>query len=362
MSLQEIARLAGTSVSTVSRVLNNPAHHCNNPGLADHIWKIADSLHYVPNPAARRLRLGSTDIAEPFTVDIFLARFDSIDKDAFFRELFWILKEELIQNNCVLGEIQNPLDMTELSNSGSAPDHVPYKPVQKVQSEKSSHSLAFIARKPNTGLIILGKCPPRFVPIVKKRYAYLVGIDRNPTEYEYDEVVCNGQAAAELAVEHLIGLGHKNIAYISDCTYETRYIGYYQALINHKIALNYENIYPTDQTQEQGFHTMTALLDSPRRPTAIFCANDCTALGVLDALKRHKKRGYFPSIISIDNINDSQKTVPMLTTIDIPKKEMGHLALTLLLDRKNGHHHENVRLELPCRLVSRESCTPPPRP
>ena len=83
MSLKEIARLAGTSVSTVSRVLNNPAHHCNNPGLADHIWKIADSLHYVPNPAARRLRLGSTDIAEPFTVDIFLARFDSIDKDAF---------------------------------------------------------------------------------------------------------------------------------------------------------------------------------------------------------------------------------------------------------------------------------------
>lgn len=250
--------------------------------------------------------------------------------------------------------------MANLPNSDAAPEHVPYKPMQKVLSEKTKNALAFIARKPNTGLLILGKCPPELVPIVKKRYSFLVGIDRNPTEYEFDEVVCNGQAAAELAVEHLIRLGHENIAYIGDCTYETRYIGYYQALINHKISLNYENIYPTDQTQEQGFHTMTALLSSSRRPTAIFCANDSTALGVLDALKRHKKKGYFPSIISIDNINDSQKTVPMLTTIDIPKKEMGHLALMLLLDRKNGGHHENVRLELPCRLIERDSCTNPP--
>lgn len=360
MSLKKIAQLAQTSVSTVSRVLNDPAHRCQTPGLTEKIWQTADSLHYVPDAAARRLRLGSPEKREPFTVDLFLARFDSIDKDPFFRELFWFLKEELIKHNCLLGEIQNPIDMANLPNNGAAPDHVPYRPVQKVISEKSKNALAFIARKPNTGLLILGKCPPELVPIVKKRYAFLVGIDRNPTEYEFDEVVCNGQAAAELAVEHLIGLGHENIAYIGDCTYETRYIGYYQALINHKIALNYENIYPTDQTQEQGFHTMTALLSSSRRPTAIFCANDSTALGVLNALKQHKKRGYFPSIISIDNINDSQKTVPMLTTIDIPKKEMGHLALMLLLDRKNGGHHENVRLELPCRLVERDSCSSPP--
>ncbi|MCI9419770.1 MAG: LacI family transcriptional regulator [Eubacterium sp.] len=360
MSLKKIAQLAETSVSTVSRVLNDPAHRCHNPGLTEKIWQIADSLHYVPNPATRRLRLGSSDKIEPFTVDLFLARFDSIDKDPFFRELFWYLKEELIQHNCLLGEIQNPIDMANLPNSNAAPEHVPYKPMQKVLSEKTKNALAFIARKPNTGLLILGKCPPELVPIVKKRYSFLVGIDRNPTEYEFDEVVCNGQAAAELAVEHLIRLGHENIAYIGDCTYETRYIGYYQALINHKISLNYENIYPTDQTQEQGFHAMTALLSSSRRPTAIFCANDSTALGVLNALKRHKKKGYFPSIISIDNINDSQKTVPMLTTIDIPKKEMGHLALMLLLDRKNGGHHENVRLELPCRLIERDSCTNPP--
>ena len=102
---------------------------------------------------------------------------------------------------------------------------------------------------------------------------------------------------------------------------------------------------------------MTSIIRSPDRPTAIFCANDCTAIGALKALKQNKKRGYLPSIISIDNINDSQNTIPMLTTIDIPKKEMGHLAVMLLLDRKNGNRGENVRIELPCRLIERESCT-----
>ena len=90
-------------------------------------------------------------------------------------------------------------------------------------------------RKANAGLIILGKCPKELFSTLKRRYSCIVGIDRNPTEYEYDEVICNGATAAEKAVEYLILLGHKNIAYIGDCTYESRYIGYYQALLNHKI-------------------------------------------------------------------------------------------------------------------------------
>lgn len=102
---------------------------------------------------------------------------------------------------------------------------------------------------------------------------------------------------------------------------------------------------------------METILRSSHLPSALFCANDCTALGVLEALKKHKKRGYLPSIISIDNINDSQKTTPLLTTIDIPKKEMAHLAVTLLVDRRNEARDENIRIELPSRLILRESCT-----
>lgn len=147
------------------------------------------------------------------------------------------------------------------------------------------------------------------------------------------------------------------IAFIGDCSYESRYIGYYQTLIKHRIPLNHSNVHPTNQTREAGYETMVSIMNAKERPTAIFCANDTTALGVMQALKENKKRGYVPSIISIDNIKASEKTTPMLTAIHIPKKQMAHLALTMLLDRKNGKHDENIRLELPRRLIERESCT-----
>lgn len=346
MSLKRIANLAGTSVSTVSRVLNHPEHSCNRPGLTEKIWEIANSLNYIPHAAARNLRLGTPDKTGHFTVDIFLTRFDSMDTDLFFRELFHHIREELIWQDCLLGEILSSENIIALEDNPSPIESIPYKSAS-----------AFVSRKPDTGLIILGKCPSELVPLLKKRYGYIAGIDRNPTDYEYDEVICSGLAAAEKAVEYLISLGHKNIAYIGDCTYESRYIGYYQALLNHKLPIDYSNIHPSDQTMEQGFQIMNTIIRSPQKPTAVFCANDCTALGALKALRESKKRGYLPSIISIDNIKDSQKSTPMLTTIDIPKKEMGHLALTLLLDRKKGAHRENVRIELPCRLIERDSCS-----
>lgn len=241
-----------------------------------------------------------------------------------------------------------------MSTDSGQPPYV--SPKHRINNETTS-STPLIPHKENTGLIILGKCPSKIIPILQKRYYYIAGIDRNPTNYEYDEVVCNGTTAAEKAIEYLITLGHKNIAYIGDCTYESRYIGYYQTLLSHKLPLNHTNVHPTNQTQEEGYHTMLSIIQMKEKPTAIFCANDSTALGVLKALKQNRKKGYIPSVISIDNITASQKTSPMLTTIDIPKKEMAHLALTLLLDRRNKCHKENVRIELPCKLIERESCT-----
>ncbi len=357
MSLKKIAELANTSVSTVSRVLNTPGHTCHIPGLSEKIWEIARELEYIPNEAARNLRIGNNITGDPFFADILLTRFNSIDQDPFFAELFIHIKEELLASNTLLGEILNFTDIMSLGEKAASTKAVPYKTSSKVIEEKPAASPAFISKKHNTGLILLGKCPQGLMPVLKKRYAYISGIDRNPTDYEYDEVICNGITAARKAVEYLVKLGHNNIAYIGDCTFESRYTGYYQTLLDHKIPLNYANVHQTGQTEKEGFMVMSEIIKQPEKPSAIFCANDITAIGVLNALKANKKRGYLPSVISIDNIYPSQKTTPMLTTIDIPKKEMAHLAVMLLLDRKSGKHRENIRIELPCRLLERESCT-----
>lgn len=358
MSIKKIAQLANTSVSTVSRVLNDPNYRCQKEGLTERIWEIAKELDYIPNTAAKNLRQGIRKETEnPFTVDVFITRFDSIEQDLFFHELYQILKEELLMHGCLLGSVINSMDITRLSHAPASMQAVPYRSQQTIVSERSGNSLAFIEKKKNTGLVILGKCPTEIVPVLQKRYACLVGIDRNPTDYLYDEVICNGCTAAEKAMEYLFSLGHRNIAYIGDCNYESRYVGYYQALLNHKLPLNHENIHPTGQTQKEGFQVMLSILEEETRPSAIFCANDVTALGVLKALRKKKKKGYVPSVISIDDIKEAETSTPALTTISIPKQELVHLALSLLLDRKKGFHSEKVRLELPCKLIERESCT-----
>ena len=340
MSLKEIARRAGTSVSTVSRVLNNENYKCSDPELAKRIWQAAKELSYLPNAAARALQKGGTPVQEteqkPYCFDIFLTRFPSLDQDLFFRELYDDLMRELLKQRCLLGKLLTAPDVSALFQTSPG------------ISGKEKRA---------DGLILLGKCPSELIAPLRNYYHHLAGIDRNPTDFDYDEVVCNGTDAAVTAMNYLISLGHKKIAYIGDCSYEARYIGYYQSLINHNLPLDYSNVYPTSQTRQEGMQMMQVILQKNELPSAIFCANDSTALGVFDCLKKHRRKGYIPSVISIDNIQESEETSPMLTTIDIPKKEMAHHAVLLLLDHIRGGHKDAVRVELPCRLIVRESCS-----
>ena len=275
MSLKEIARLSGASISTVSRVLNHPDYHCSNPELQSRIWKLAQEMHYVPNNAARQLKMGFDPSAtRSLQIDIFLTRFQTLDDDLFFKELYQVLQEELMKENCHLRKLLTLPDIT-----------------------RRQHSLsAFSASEPSAdGLILLGKCPTELISFLKNQYRFLVGIDRNPTNFDYDEIICNGTTAAVTAMDYLISLGHKKIAYIGDCSYEARYIGYYQSLMAHKLPLDYSNIYPTCQTRQEGKQMMQLILEKENRP----------------------------SVISIDNIRESALSKPMLTTIDIPKKRDG---------------------------------------
>lgn len=337
MSLKEIARRAGTSVSTVSRVLNHPDYKCKNPELESRIWSAAQTISYTPNTAAQTLKSGSQQTkTTPFTFDIFLTRFPSLSQDLFFKELFESLKKELLRQQCVPGQFLTLPKVTSMIK------------------EKSSFSATDAHAD---GIILLGKCPSELISTLQNHYHNIVGIDRNPTNFDYDEVICSGTTAAVTAMNYLISLGHKKIAYIGDCSYEARYIGYYQSLIAHNLPLDYSNIYPTSQTREEGMKTMELILQRDNLPSAIFCANDSTALGVFDCLQHRRKKGYIPSVISIDNIRESEQTKPLLTTIDIPKEEMAHHAVSLLLDRVHNHHNNAVRIELPCKLVVRESCS-----
>lgn len=336
MSIKKIAELTGASPSTVSRVLNHPDYQCQNPNMTERIRQTARELNYVPNPNARNLKLGalaSECLSKSYVIDILLARYDSLDKDPFFSELFRCIETELHKTNCSIGQIWNVSDITS----------------DKYKSQQTK----------GNGLIILGKCPFEIVDTMVHQFSGIIAIDRNPMDYKIDEVICNGSKAAFMAIDYLIGLGHTKIAYIGDCNMEARYMGYYECLSSHNIPLTYDYIIPTNQTKGDGYRAFHEIKSNDKLPTAVFCANDITAIGFLSAMKesngRKRKQIYTPAVISIDDIWEASNISPLLTTVRIPKEDMAHFAILTLLDRLKKGHRESVRLELPCQLMIRET-------
>jgi len=118
-----------------------------------------------------------------------------------------------------------------------------------------------------------------------------------------------------------------------------------------------EYVVETNQTEKEGYEAMEQLLKSDDCPTGIYCANDITAVGMLKYLGRCRNLYFTPSIIASDDIEEAQYTKPMLTTVGLPKEEMGKFALYLLLDRMKGGHSGVVRMELSGHLMIRNSCS-----
>ena len=338
MSLKKIASMVGTSVSTVSRVLNQTSSTCASKELQNKIWAAAREIGYQPNEAARSLKRSQCPQTAAPHISIVLARITALEQEPFFAELFRSLEVELLKQ-------------------GATIDHVIY--AEESFSQNFSQNLSS-----SSGVIILGRCSHTLLTHITSHNRNVVGIWRNPMNFNVDEVVCDGKKAAELAMQHLFSLGHQRIAYIGDCSYESRYVGYCNMLIRNDIPMDYDLIKQTSQTRDEAGTALCELLEAKLSHktdfTAVFCANDNTAIRVLELLQERKKElGKTPiSVISIDDIEEAQNTRPYLPTIHIPRNEMAHMAVQLLLDRIARGHEEIVRIEFPCRIMQRSSCFP----
>ncbi|MGN0483143.1 MAG: LacI family DNA-binding transcriptional regulator [Lachnospiraceae bacterium] len=346
MSIKEIAKKAGVSTATVSRVLNNSEYKCSSQELRERIWKIAREMNYMPNEAARNLKKGIVSMEQKiWYVDILLTRTDSMHNDPFFSELLHIMESEIHKHSCILLKVfHQPIFSNDKKCRLENIDKI-LEEMEEKQNQKSD------------GLIIIGKCNEIVLKKLAGRYRGIVSVNRNSTNYLVDEILCDGKKIASMAVEYLIQLGHRRIGYAGGCHNESRYKGYQDTLFQHNIDLDINYIIETEHTEVDGYRVMEWLIQQTDPPTAIYCANDMIAIGMLKCLSRYKNRYYSPSIISSDDIDEAQYIKPMLTTVQLPKEEMGKFAINLLLDRLNGGHKAIVRMELEGKLMVRESCT-----
>lgn len=335
MSLKQIAAMVGVSVSTVSRVLNNTSSTCASKELQDKIWQAARETGYRPNEAARALKKGGENDTK-YHIVIVMARVTA-DEDPFFSELLRCLEIELLQQGAIIDDV---------IHAG-----------ETIQEDFAKEN----------GIIILGRCSSALLRQIADKNKNIVGIWRNSMNFNIDEVICDGKKAAKLAINHLLSLGHQKIAYIGDCSYESRYVGYCDILFQNNIPLDYELIKQTNQTRKETETAFQALMEDKQAGktdfSAIFCANDYTAIHVLELLRLQKPgTRHSISVISIDDIDDAQNTTPFLTTIRIPRREMAHMAVMVLMDRIRKGHADVLRIEFSGRLINRDSCRPNKQP
>lgn len=378
MSIKDIAKLAGVSPATVSRVLNNPDHRCSSEEVRERIWRIAREQNYLPNAAARDLKRGSERSDALHRVDVLMTRSGADHANPFYNELLRYVESEVHQHQAVL---QNVWYDQRFADSRQCGKRMADKMVQQLldpgsrsarpsrSSLGASASTAPVtaptgpgASAPATpasvrdGLVVVGRCTREALLSFSGRYRAVVSISRSSGDFWVDEVVTDGARLAGTAIDYLVSLGHRCIGYAGNVHDEPWYLGYQQALSRHGIEMDLENVFPCELSEASGFEVMNGLMRRPDAPSAIFCANDMLALGMLRCMTSRGSHYYRPSIIGCDDIEEGQFCRPMLTSLSVAKRDMARFGVRLLFDRLEGGHADPVKVELEGKLMVRESC------
>lgn len=339
MTLKEIAKEAGVSISTVSRVINKSSKSAASPEVQDRIWEIVRRTGYTPNTTARDLKKGTGEGREPLSRSIacLFARTSDGVSDSFFSPLARSIEKEAFKHNYILKYSFTAFDI-----------HHP-------------NTFRLISDNHVDGVAVLGRCDKQLLQFLKQYFKCVAYTGLNNLEAKYDQIICDGQQASITAINHLVQLGHTRIAYIGETRNEDRYQGYCTALAAHRLVLRSEYIADVSLSSEGGYLGAKKLLENGADMSAFFCPNDITAIGAMKAIKEHGLS--IPkdvSIISIDDIDTAQYLSPMLTTIHIPVEEMGEMTAKILIDRIEGGHRLPMKINLPFYIANRESCGPYP--
>ncbi|SRR5579883_1266050 len=336
-TIYEVARRAGVSVATVSRLLNESGYV--SARARERIEAAIDELRYEPNSLARSLttkRTGMlalllTDIANPFSAQIARGVQEVAQANGYVPIICSINDDPAAERETVRTLWRKRVDGIILT------------PTQGERSRETMQALH-------------GLC---------ERGMAMVCIGHRPLHPHADEVSTDTASGARAAVAHLVALGHRRIAFIggpiSRGIAVGRLRGYEQGLAEAGLAIDMTLVREGELDQESGRRETLALLDLPDPPTGVLCVNDLTAFGALAALGDRGLR--VPddiSVVGFDDVPLATLVQPPLTTIRQPTRELGHLAARFLLQRiarRDGPHQGSV---LPCQLVVRASSGPAP--
>lgn len=330
VTIKQVAKEAGISIATVSRVLNGKGRA--GKATIRRVHEATERLGYVPHGAARSLITNRTDTIGVLLPDIFGEYFSELIRgiDASLRKQGFHLLVSSARNQ--VEDLTAGLRTTRGRVDGLI--------------IMSPHLAAPALRgglPPDTPLVVLN-APPRMKA--------------------YHSVSVDNFGGARMMTEHLIKEGHRRIAFVSGPAANTDAIerrrGYREALRSHGFRLDGSLDLSGDFTEESGRAAGRALLHLSKRPSAVFAANDAMAIGVLIELGE----AGFPvpngmAVTGFDDIPLARYVAPALTTVGVPIAELGGRAAERLIELiRAGTSREPFRETVRTRLVLRDSCGP----
>lgn len=330
-TIKDIAKKAGVSSATVSRVLNYDETLSVSDDKRKLILEIAESLDYMPprkrnfTKLPKKMRLGlvhwytmSQELDDPYYMSIRLG----------------------IEKMCY----ENSVEIVKI-----------FKP----------DTYDFQKLEPVDGIIAIGKFTDSQISKFNDQSPNIVFVDSSPEEERFDSVVIDFEKAVINALNYLWACGHRHIGYIGGREHigedhvplGERREAVFKDYMKSRDAFIEEDVYIGAFLAESGYRLMKTAIQSKRKvPTAFFVASDSIAIGVLRAI--HECGLKVPTDISVVGFNDiptSKYTVPPLSSINVPKEFMGETAVELLLERIVKKRAIAKKVIVPTTLQVRES-------
>lgn len=332
VTMSDVAKRAGVSVMTVSRVVNGVKGKVSE-ATRKKVLQIIKELNYHPNSVGRALhgsRLKIIGVVSPLiTAGIVL-------ENPFYYELIMGIEEV-----CTEKGFDVMISTRKKINKNS--DYL------KNFYERKVDGLIIVA--PNVNSIQFELIEKDDIPVV------LAG---ERTSHRISYVDADNERGGELAVEYLYRMGHRKIGMITGTSTMRNAIdrlnGFLNAMRKFGLEIRKDWIINGDFHYYGGTVAIKQLLKASELPTAIFCANDLSALGAIAELKKSGVR--VPqdiSVIGFDNINVAQYSHPPLTTIEQPIFEMGKAAAELLLAKINNKQVTSQGRIFPVKIIERDS-------
>jgi LacI family repressor for deo operon, udp, cdd, tsx, nupC, and nupG len=332
--IADVAQLAGVSVATVSRTLARPEVVTEETRVR--VLAAVRDTGYTPNVSARNLRVRKTmvvlvavpDIANPFFAEVLQGIDDTLSAAGY---------------GLIIANLAGP-------------------------PEKEARYVDLVCAGQADGVLLLcGHVMRSPARDLRDAHVPLVAACESIPGESFPQVTIDNVFAAREAVRHLIGLGHRSIAYLtgpkSNILEQQRLEGYRQALRAADIAIDENLILPGDFTFATGVAAGRALLArAPQaRPTALFAANDEMAIGLIKTV--HAAGLRVPrdlSVVGFDGIAYADYCEPTLTTIVQPRRDLGATAAAELIAlMRTGKVGLRRAIQLPAALVLRDSTCPP---